>query len=74
MKPVKTQTLAQGVKTNVPSNFALSFDITPTGIVSNDWSSIIHFTQDYSDSGPKGRIPGMIHFLISGSILILISI
>ena len=47
-------------KTFVPADYALTFDITPTGFVPNDWSNIIHFTQDYSDSGPKGRIPCML--------------
>ena len=58
MKRLKKQSLTRGVKTTVPSNFALSFDITPMGLVAG-WSSIIHYTQDNSDAGPKGRIPGI---------------
>ena len=45
-------------KTTVPANFALSFDITPTGTVAG-WSSIIHYSGDTSDVGKLGRIPGM---------------
>ena len=44
--------------TTVPANYALSFDIKPIGTVSG-WGSIIHYTQDKTDLGPKGRIPGM---------------
>ena len=50
--------LAVNEKTTVPANFALSFDIKPFGTVS-DWASIIHYTQDNSNAGPKGRVPGM---------------
>jgi hypothetical protein len=50
--------LAVNERTIVPANFALSFDIKPFGVVSN-WASIIHYTQDNSNIGPKGRIPGM---------------
>ena len=46
-------------KTYVPPNYALSFNLTPMGLVSG-WSSIIHYTQDFSNAGPKGRIPGMV--------------
>ena len=54
----------QGQKytTIVPQNFSLSFDLTPTGIVSS-WSSIIHYSGDGSDSGPSGRIPGKISLI-----------
>jgi hypothetical protein len=44
--------------TIVPANFALSFDIKPFGTVSG-LASIIHYSQDNSNIGPKGRIPGM---------------
>ena len=56
MEPLQKQTLSQGVKTFVPADYALTFDIIPTGLVS-DWSSIIHYTQDISEWGPKGRTP-----------------
>ena len=46
-------------KAVVPADYAISFDITPTGLVS-DLSSILHYTQDYSNIGLQGRIPGMI--------------
>ena len=62
MRPLQRQTLAQGVKTFVPPNYALSFDIIPTGLVSVS-SSIIHYTQDRSDKGRKGRIPGRLQFV-----------
>ena len=61
MKPLKTKTLVEGVKTFVPPNYALSFNITPTGLVSK-LSSILHYTKDNSDNGPLGRIPGMLQF------------
>jgi len=50
----------QGQKytTIVPQNFSLSFDLTPTGIVSSS-SSIIHYSGDGSNSGPSGRIPAI---------------
>ena len=57
MKPLQTQTLAQGLKTIVPSDYALSFDIIPMGLVPG-LSSIIHYSQDNSDNGRKGHIPG----------------
>lgn len=63
MKALQRQTLAQGVKTFVPSNYALSFDIIPFG-TTNQHGSIIHYTQDNSDIGPKGRIPGMLQVVI----------
>ena len=44
--------------TSVPENYSLSFNITPTGIKS-DWSSIIHYSGDKSDAGPRGRMPGI---------------
>ena len=50
--------LAVNEPTIVPANFALSFDIKPLG-VSPHWTNILHYTQDKSDSGPKGRVPGM---------------
>jgi hypothetical protein len=50
--------LAVNEPTIVPANFALSFDIKPIGTVSG-FGSIIHYTQDKTDLGPKGRIPGM---------------
>ena len=62
MKPLKKQTLAQGVKTIVPSNYALSFDITPTGLHTG-WSSIIQYTQDDTDTGRRGRIPGRLQYV-----------
>ena len=40
----------------VPEDYSLSFDITPTGTYS-EWSSIIHYSGDKTDMGPKGRIP-----------------
>ena len=46
-------------KTFVPADYALTFDIIPTAIASaNNESSIIHYTQDNSNIGPKGRMPG----------------
>ena len=42
-------------KTVVPSDFALSFSITPTGVVMGK-TSIIHYTSKNSDTG--GRMPG----------------
>ena len=43
----------------VPENYSLTFNITPTGTTS-DWSSIIHYSGDKSDAGPRGRMPGII--------------
>ena len=45
-------------KTTVPADYALSFDITPTGTVEG-WASIIHYTGDGSNVDKLGRIPGM---------------
>lgn len=46
-------------KSYVPADYALTFDIIPTGIVlAESESSIIHYTQDISNMGPKGRMPG----------------
>lgn len=53
------KTLVQGIKTNVPSDFALSFDITPMG-TTIEYGNIIHFTQDGTSSGPRGSIPGRV--------------
>ena len=44
---------------NVPFNYSLSFNITPTGVTS-DWTNIIHYTGDNSDIGTRGRMPGTI--------------
>ena len=73
MLSLKMQTLAQGLKTTVPSDYAFSFDIIPTGLVSV-WSSIMHYTQDYSNIGPKGRIPGMKLTKLKVPLLIVLSI
>ena len=51
-------------KTFVPANYSLTFDIIPTGLGSrNTLSSIVHFTQDYLNSGPRRQIPGMLQFV-----------
>jgi hypothetical protein len=45
-------------KVFVPTDYAFTFDITPHSIVS-ETSSVIHFSLDGSDTGPKGRSPGL---------------
>jgi hypothetical protein len=45
--------------TTVPADYALSFDVTPLAI-QGGWGSIIHYTGDESNAGPKGRMPGKI--------------
>ena len=50
--------LAVYEKTTVPANYSLSFDITPTDYVSRS-ASIIRYSQDKTDNGKGGRIPGM---------------
>ena len=49
-------------KTYVPPNYGLSFNITPTGLVSG-WSNIIHYSQDNTNTGYRGRIPGMLQLV-----------
>jgi hypothetical protein len=44
--------------TTVPADYALSFNITPLGVVSG-WSSIIHYSGDGSNQGAKGRMPAI---------------
>ena len=44
-------------RTNIPENYSISFDITPTGIVSS-WANILRYTKDNTNAGPGGRIPG----------------
>ena len=45
-------------KTIVPADYALSFDIIPLATVAGE-GSIIHYSGDESNVGPKGRMPGM---------------
>ena len=44
-------------KTTVPADYALSFDVTPLRVIQH-WGSIIHYSGDNSNAGPKGRMPG----------------
>ena len=44
-------------KTTVPADYALSLDVTPLR-VDQHWGSIIHYSGDNSNIGPKGRMPG----------------
>lgn len=46
---------SQPVAAFVPENFALTFDITPSGVINGEFGSIIHFTQDDTD---VSRVPG----------------
>ena len=52
--------------TNVPGNYKLSFSIRPSRTVPH-WSSIIHYSGDKTDTGPRGRMPGIFfHKLLIG--------
>ena len=53
----QAQLTPMAMTTNVPENYSLSFELRPTGIVSH-WASIFHYSGDFSDTGPRGRMPG----------------
>ena len=52
--------------TVVPADYALSFDITPLGVVGAA-SSIIHYSGDGLNYGAKSRMPGTIKNLFGES-------
>jgi hypothetical protein len=62
-------------KTIVPADYALSFDVTPLRVDGHS-SSIIHYSGDNSNIGPKGRMPGKMPeclMNLTSSFLLLIS-
>ena len=62
-------------KTVVPADYALSFDITPLGVI-HHWGSIIHYSGDELNYSPKGRMPGKMPdclMNLTSSFLLLIS-
>ena len=57
-------------KTFVPADYALTFDITPTGLVSTD-ANIIHFTPDNTNWGARSCMPSKIFCLLSSLLTLL---
>ena len=51
-------------KTYVPPDFAISFNITPKRLVT-EYTNIIRYTQDNTNHGGKGRIPGRFYISIT---------
>jgi hypothetical protein len=51
------QSLGSGVKTWVPENYSLSFDITPAAVL-NNWGGIIHYMKDVGSLDTSSSMPG----------------